>query len=109
MLLCDRIVKIAPKPPDFCVLIFFHCTQVDRWTRPEGGGGVTCILQNGHVFEKAGVNVSVVHGNLPQVPSLTQTSIMNHFFTTAHSRAMFKLGAKNIYLCSISWLILLLG
>jgi len=40
--------------------------QVDRWTRPEGGGGVTCILQNGHVFEKAGVNVSVVHGNLPQ-------------------------------------------
>merc|ERR1719322_565305 len=39
--------------------------KVDRWTRPEGGGGITCVLQNGHVFEKAGVNVSVVHGNLP--------------------------------------------
>ncbi|XP_025406558.1 oxygen-dependent coproporphyrinogen-III oxidase [Sipha flava] len=40
----------------------FH---VDRWIRPEGGGGVTCVLQEGEVFEKAGVNVSVVHGNLP--------------------------------------------
>lgn len=40
----------------------FH---VDRWTRPEGGGGVTCVLQEGATFEKAGVNVSVVHGHLP--------------------------------------------
>ena len=40
--------------------------KVDRWTRKEGGGGVTCMLQDGNVFEKAGVNVSVVHGRLPQ-------------------------------------------
>ena len=39
--------------------------KVDRWTRPEGGGGITCILQNGHVIEKGGVNISVVHGKLP--------------------------------------------
>ena len=39
--------------------------QVDRWERPEGGGGVSCVLQGGDTFEKAGVNVSVVHGNLP--------------------------------------------
>ncbi|XP_014474448.1 PREDICTED: oxygen-dependent coproporphyrinogen-III oxidase [Dinoponera quadriceps] len=38
---------------------------VDRWTRKEGGGGVTCVLQDGRVFEKAGVNVSVVTGVLP--------------------------------------------
>nr|CAG4646192.1 EOG090X04L5 [Macrothrix elegans] len=38
---------------------------VDRWTRSEGGGGVTCVLQEGKTFEKAGVNVSVVHGTLP--------------------------------------------
>lgn len=38
---------------------------VDRWERPEGGGGVSCVLQDGDTFEKAGVNVSVVHGNLP--------------------------------------------
>jgi len=39
--------------------------RVDRWLREEGGGGVSCVLQDGKVFEKAGVNVSVVYGNLP--------------------------------------------
>lgn len=38
---------------------------VDRWMRKEGGGGITCVLQDGHVFEKAGVNISVVSGTLP--------------------------------------------
>ncbi|XP_056415286.1 oxygen-dependent coproporphyrinogen-III oxidase, mitochondrial isoform X1 [Hyla sarda] len=31
---------------------------------PTGGGGVSCVLQDGKVFEKAGVNVSVVYGYL---------------------------------------------
>jgi coproporphyrinogen III oxidase len=39
--------------------------KVDRWERNEGGGGVTCVLQDGDTFEKAGVNVSVVTGMLP--------------------------------------------
>nr|DBA34402.1 TPA: hypothetical protein GDO54_001961 [Pyxicephalus adspersus] len=39
---------------------------VDRWERAEGGGGVSCVLQDGKVFEKAGVNVSVVHGYLSE-------------------------------------------
>lgn len=39
--------------------------KVDRWIRKEGGGGITCVLQDGEVFEKAGVNISVVKGNLP--------------------------------------------
>ncbi|XP_019877391.1 oxygen-dependent coproporphyrinogen-III oxidase [Aethina tumida] len=38
---------------------------VDKWSRQEGGGGITCVLQDGKVFEKAGVNISVVSGNLP--------------------------------------------
>ena len=38
---------------------------VDRWMRKEGGGGISCILQDGKTFEKAGVNISVVHGSLP--------------------------------------------
>lgn len=29
-----------------------------------GGGGISCVLQDGKVFEKAGVNVSVVFGHL---------------------------------------------
>lgn len=39
---------------------------VDSWQRPEGGGGITCVLQDGKVFEKAGVNTSVVYGRLPR-------------------------------------------
>ncbi|XP_068748199.1 oxygen-dependent coproporphyrinogen-III oxidase-like [Montipora capricornis] len=40
--------------------------RVDRWMRKEGGGGISCVMQDGKVFEKAGVNVSVVYGKLPQ-------------------------------------------
>jgi coproporphyrinogen III oxidase len=36
----------------------------DSWNRVEGGGGVSRVLQNGDVFEKAGVNVSVITGNM---------------------------------------------
>lgn len=36
----------------------------DTWTRDGGGGGTSCVLQDGAVFEKAGVNVSSVHGTL---------------------------------------------
>lgn len=44
---------------------------VDDWIRTEGGGGRTCILAEGNVFEKAGVAFSHVHGRqLP--PSATQ-------------------------------------
>jgi len=38
----------------------------DVWTREGGGGGRTRILEDGSVFEKAGVNFSSVHGNLPE-------------------------------------------
>ncbi|CAB1324607.1 unnamed protein product [Coregonus sp. 'balchen'] len=47
--------------------------KVDKWERKEGkdlplarGGGISCVLQDGKVFEKAGVNVSVVFGNLTE-------------------------------------------
>lgn len=38
--------------------------RIDSWTRPEGGDGISAVLQDGQVFEKAGVMVSVVHGKL---------------------------------------------
>lgn len=39
---------------------------VEKWSRSKhGGGGVTCVMQDSSVFEKAGVNVSVVNGTLP--------------------------------------------
>ena len=34
----------------------------DAWTRPEGGGGTSCILEEGKVFERGGVNLSRVQG-----------------------------------------------
>ncbi|CAH1373241.1 hypothetical protein MTP99_014666 [Tenebrio molitor] len=38
---------------------------VDKWSRQDGcGGGISCILLDGKVFEKAGVNISVIFGKL---------------------------------------------
>ncbi len=36
----------------------------DVWQRKAGGGGKTRVIANGNVFEKGGVNTSVVHGEL---------------------------------------------
>ena len=42
----------------------------DEWTRPEGGGGVARLIEDGAVFERGGVNLSHVAGErLP--PSAT--------------------------------------
>ncbi len=35
----------------------------DSWNRPEGGGGNSCLLEGGNVFERAGVGFSHVLGN----------------------------------------------
>lgn len=39
----------------------------DKWERGEGGGGKTRVIANGNVFEKGGVNTSVVYGNVTDV------------------------------------------
>ncbi|MCL4120463.1 UNVERIFIED_CONTAM: hypothetical protein GTU68_040051 [Idotea baltica] len=44
----------------------------DKWTRAEGGGGLSRVIENGAVFEKGGVNISAVHGALPE-------SMQNYF------------------------------
>ncbi|MCH5683512.1 oxygen-dependent coproporphyrinogen oxidase [Niabella sp. W65] len=36
----------------------------DQWTRDGGGGGKTRVIANGDVFEKGGVNTSVVYGKV---------------------------------------------
>jgi coproporphyrinogen III oxidase len=46
--------------------------QRDSWQRPGGGGGLSCVLGDGAVFEKAGVGFSHVFGDkLP--PSATKS------------------------------------
>ncbi|MDP3562251.1 MAG: oxygen-dependent coproporphyrinogen oxidase [Legionellaceae bacterium] len=54
----------------------------DVWTRAEGGGGVTRILQNGLLFEKAGVNFSYVMGDqLPPSASANRPELAGCGFT----------------------------
>lgn len=38
----------------------------DQWQRAEGGGGKTRVISEGNVFEKGGVNTSVVFGNVSE-------------------------------------------
>ena len=44
----------------------------DKWERPEGGGGRTRVIANGNVFEKGGVNTSIVFG---EVTDLMRTQL----------------------------------
>src|ERR1051326_8573077 len=58
----------------------------DAWSREGGGGGRTRVLEEGHVFEKAGVNFSSVHGNLPeQFASKIPLGSGTEFFATGVS------------------------
>lgn len=57
----------------------------DLWERPEGGGGRTRVIENGKVFEKGGVNISAVHGPLPQA-----------------MQQYFQVGEVDFYACGLS-------
>ncbi|WP_442266787.1 oxygen-dependent coproporphyrinogen oxidase [Tenacibaculum sp. ZS6-P6] len=59
--------------------------QEDLWKRTEGGGGRTRVIENGNVFEKGGVNISAVHGELPEV-----------------LRKQFKVETGNFFACGLS-------
>lgn len=59
--------------------------SIENWKRPEGGGGITRVVQNGDIFEKGGVNFSEVQGILPNniVKALGVSD--NRFFATGVS------------------------
>lgn len=59
--------------------------QEDKWERAEGGGGKTRVIANGNVFEKGGVNTSVVHGKLPEA-----------------MQKAFNVGDSNFFACGLS-------
>lgn len=52
----------------------------DKWERAEGGGGKTRVIKNGGVFEKGGVNTSVVYGKLPEVMKQKFNTTADNFF-----------------------------
>ena len=39
-----------------------HTFLRDAWQRPEGGEGLSCVIEEGKVFERGGVNFSHVRG-----------------------------------------------
>ena len=53
----------------------------DSWDRPEGGGGVSCLIEDGNVFERAGVLFSHVTGeNLPPSASASRPELAGRGF-----------------------------
>ena len=69
--------------------------RIDSWTRPEGGDGISAVLQDGEVFEKAGVMVSVVYGNLG--PAAVQKMRADHSRIEAHPN-----GQTPFFACGLS-------
>jgi coproporphyrinogen III oxidase len=58
----------------------------DVWERQGGGGGRTRVIEEGAVFEKAGVNFSEVHGELdPQVAAKLPLGSGTGFYATGLS------------------------
>lgn len=54
---------------------------IDNWERALGGGGITCTLENGTVFAKAGVNFSAIHGKeLPATASAHRPQLQGYHF-----------------------------
>lgn len=53
----------------------------DEWTRPEGGGGITRVIEAGGVFERGGVNFSHVFGrSLPASASASRPELAGRSF-----------------------------
>jgi coproporphyrinogen III oxidase len=53
----------------------------DVWDRPEGGRGITCLIEEGDLFERGGVNFSHVFGSkLPPSASATRPHLAGRSF-----------------------------
>lgn len=84
----------------------------DPWTRQEGGGGLTRVLNRGRLFEKAGVNFSHVFGDqLPPSATAARPELIgrrfsamgvslvihpnNPFIPTSHANVRFLMAEKD--------------
>ncbi|HVK55291.1 MAG TPA: oxygen-dependent coproporphyrinogen oxidase [Burkholderiales bacterium] len=53
----------------------------DTWSRAEGGGGVSCVIEEGNIFERGGVNFSHVFGRgLPPSASASRPELSGRGF-----------------------------
>lgn len=70
--------------------------RIDTWERDAGGGGISCVLQEGNVFEKAGVNISIVYGKLPKAAILKMRANHKAIDTTVDSLPFFAAGLSMV-------------
>ncbi|MCC6625028.1 MAG: oxygen-dependent coproporphyrinogen oxidase [Deltaproteobacteria bacterium] len=66
----------------------------DLWSRAAGGGGRSRVLEGGRVFEKAGVNVSAVWGEVPRAVASTMPGEGPSFFATGVSLVLHPLSPQ---------------
>nr|WP_067061684.1 oxygen-dependent coproporphyrinogen oxidase [Mucilaginibacter sp. L294] len=59
--------------------------EEELWEREGGGGGRTRVIQDGHIFEKGGVNFSAVYGQLPHTIKKALNVEEDDFFATGVS------------------------
>jgi coproporphyrinogen III oxidase len=53
----------------------------DAWERPEGGGGLSCLIEEGALFERGGINFShVAGGSLPPSASASRPELAGRSF-----------------------------
>ncbi|GAB1719537.1 MAG: Coproporphyrinogen oxidase [Nitrosospira sp.] len=53
----------------------------DEWVRPEGGGGLSCVMEEGNVLERGGVNYShVFGGGLPASATAARPELSGRSF-----------------------------
>lgn len=56
----------------------------DSWDRPEGGGGTSCVIEEGNVLERGGVNFSHVFGKgLPASATAARPELAGRAFEAA--------------------------
>ncbi len=58
--------------------------QRDGWERPDGGGGLSCVIEEGNVLERGGVNFSYVFGHgLPASATAARPELAGRSFEAA--------------------------
>ncbi|KAK3605119.1 hypothetical protein CHS0354_000787 [Potamilus streckersoni] len=81
-IITEEVVNIERENENDAPSVF----REDNWKMPNsGGGGITRVLENGSVFEKAGVNFSNVKGSLSEKLATRLNTMPSDFFATGVS------------------------
>jgi coproporphyrinogen III oxidase len=80
----DYLIGLQQRIVDRLEALDGQAFRVDSWTRPEGGGGESRLLEDGDVFERGGVNFSHVTGDrLPSSATASRPQLAGRGFEVA--------------------------